>query len=64
MSAGEPLRFFVTYTPTDEDLFVVEPVSNCTDWLNLRHLGPERVGGMVLAPGETAEAWIRLEPGT
>lgn len=62
MTAGEPLRFLVLYTPADEDLFVVEPVGNCTDWLNLMHLGPERVGGGVLAPGESAEAWFRLEP--
>lgn len=62
MSAGEPFGFFVTYTPPDKDVFAIEPVSNCTDWLNLRDLGPEKVGGTVLAPGARAEGSIRFEP--
>ncbi|WP_207483789.1 aldose 1-epimerase [Arenibaculum pallidiluteum] len=62
LSAGEPFRFLVAYTPADEDLFVVEPVSNCTDWLNLRQLGPGSVGGTVLPAGGRIEGSIRLEP--
>jgi aldose 1-epimerase len=42
-----------------------EPVSNTTDWLNLRHEGTVKridVGGTVLAPGETLEAQLAWQP--
>jgi aldose 1-epimerase len=54
MSAESPLDFFVLYCPRGGDHFCAEPVSQCTDAINLsdRH-GPEDVGGAVLAPGET-----------
>ncbi|MDM0000027.1 aldose 1-epimerase [Variovorax sp. J22P240] len=54
MAAESPLDFFVLYCPRGADHFCAEPVSQCTDAINLssRH-GPEEVGGAVLAPGET-----------
>ncbi|AWK88752.1 aldose 1-epimerase [Azospirillum thermophilum] len=62
MVADAPLDFMVAYTPSAYDFFCLEPVSNCTDWPNLTHLGREKVGGMVLAPGESTQAAFRLEP--
>ncbi|WP_207477039.1 aldose 1-epimerase [Arenibaculum pallidiluteum] len=62
LTAGAPLKFLVVYAPGDQPLLAVEPVSNCTDWPNLRELGADSVGGMILEPGATAESWIRLEP--
>ncbi|HYG91141.1 MAG TPA: aldose 1-epimerase [Azospirillum sp.] len=62
MTADAPLDFMVAYTPSHEDFFCLEPVGNCTDWPNLVDLGPEQVGGMVLAPGETTEVRFRLTP--
>ncbi len=54
LSAETPLDFFVLYCPSGADHFCAEPVSQCTDAINLsdRH-GPAEVGGAVLAPGET-----------
>jgi aldose 1-epimerase len=59
MAAESPLDFFVLYCPRGGDLFCAEPVSQCTDAINLspRH-GPAEVGGAVLAPGESLSgAW-------
>ncbi|MDM0106767.1 aldose 1-epimerase [Variovorax sp. J22R24] len=59
MGAESPLDFFVLYCPSGADHFCAEPVSQCTDAINLsdRH-SPEEVGGAVLAPGETlAGSW-------
>lgn len=54
MGAESPLDFFVLYCPRGSDHFCAEPVSQCTDAINLwgGH-GPDEVGGAVLAPGET-----------
>ncbi|MBP2314362.1 aldose 1-epimerase [Azospirillum soli] len=62
MTAPEPLRFLVAYTPAGSDFFCLEPVGNCTDWPNLTAEGTARVGGAVLAPAGTAEVLFRLEP--
>lgn len=63
MSSQAPLDFFVLYSPRDADIFCMEPVSNCTDWINLRErLGPAAVGGTVLRPGERLHGELRLEP--
>lgn len=63
LSAESPCDFLVVYAPADEDYFCVEPVSNCTDWLNLGSHPPRHVGGSVLAPGTSARATFWLEPG-
>ncbi|MDM0026919.1 aldose 1-epimerase [Variovorax saccharolyticus] len=59
LAAEAPLDFFVLYCPRGGGHFCAEPVSQCTDAINLagRH-GPEEIGGAVLAPGETlAGSW-------
>jgi aldose 1-epimerase len=61
-----PLDFFVLYSPADRDVFVIEAVSNCTDWMNLRR-GPRNepaahVGGTGLAPGAVLGSVTRLRP--
>ncbi|PVX59475.1 aldose 1-epimerase [Paraburkholderia unamae] len=64
LRASAPLDFFVLFSPPGLPYFCAEPVSNTTDWLNLRHAGTAQridVGGTVLAPGETLEtqlAWL------
>ena len=59
-----PLDHFVLYCPADEDFFVMEAVSNCTDWINLRREGwsAADTGGATLAPGETLNAQTRWIP--
>jgi aldose 1-epimerase len=63
LMAESPLDFFVLYSPDDKDHFCIEGVSNCTDWLNLRHLPLAQIGGHVLAPGEALRARFSLQPG-
>jgi aldose 1-epimerase len=61
-----PLDFFVLYSPSDRNVFVIEAVSNCTDWMNLRRAPRSEpaahVGGTGLAPGATLGCVTRLRP--
>ncbi|KAB7572313.1 aldose 1-epimerase [Verminephrobacter eiseniae] len=63
MRAQAPLDFFVLYSPSRADHFCAEPVSQCTDWVNLRaeHSAAD-LGGASLAPGETLVAQFALLP--
>lgn len=64
LTAEAPLDFFVLYSPAQHDFFCIEPVSNCTDWLNLAQAGiPQRqIGGGVIAPGQRCRGTLWLEP--
>jgi aldose 1-epimerase len=63
MEAGPPLDYFVLYCPKDHGHFCAEPVSQCTDWLNLLpQYGQASLGGASLAPGETLTARFTLRP--
>jgi aldose 1-epimerase len=63
LGAAAPLDFFVLYSPPEYDFFCIEPVSNCTDWLNLAGYTQQQVGGSVVAPGATCSATFWLQPG-
>lgn len=64
MEAEAPLDYFVVYCPRGADHFCAEPVSQCTDWLNLLPVhGREPLGGARLEPGQTLTARFRLVPG-
>lgn len=53
LEAESPLDFFVLYCPRGGGHFCAEPVSQCTDQINLApRFGPAQVGGALLAPGE------------
>ena len=53
MQAQAPLDYFVLYCPSGFDHFCAEPVSQCTDWLNLlARYGREPLGGARVEPGE------------
>lgn len=54
LNADSPLDYLVLYSPHAKDFFCIEPVSNCTDWLNLQDYPKSEVGGAVLRPGETS----------
>ena len=62
LGADAPLDYFVLYSPAEHDFFCIEPVSNCTDWLNLTDHPAEQIGGRVVAPGEYARATFWLAP--
>jgi aldose 1-epimerase len=63
MEAGVPLDYFVLYCPRGHDHFCAEPVSQCTDWLNLlpRH-GHGLLGGARLEPGAQLSVAFMLRP--
>jgi aldose 1-epimerase len=67
MRAEAPFDHFVVYCPppghADGGLFCMEPVSNCTDWMNLAQAGVGHVGGRLLAPGESLSGRFTLTPG-
>ena len=63
MQAESPLDYFVLYCPRGVESFCAEPVSQCTDWLNLLpQYGREPLGGARVAPGETLSARFTLRP--
>jgi aldose 1-epimerase len=63
MEAQPPLDFFVLYCPHQVDYFCAEPVSQCTDWLNLMpRYGPKLLGGARVEPGATLTARFSLTP--
>jgi len=63
LQAQKPLDYFVLYCPAGADHFCAEPVSQCTDWLNLLPAyGHEALGGSRIAPGDTLRASFILAP--
>jgi aldose 1-epimerase len=63
LRAEPPLDYFVLYCPRGEDHFCAEPVSQCTDWINLLPTyGRASLGGTRLAPGDTLQARFTLAP--
>ena len=63
MRAQSPLDFFVLYCPRGFEFFCAEPVSQCTDWLNLAgQYSAAELGGARLRPGETLHARFTLAP--
>lgn len=61
MTASEPLRHLVVYTPPGAGHFCAEPVSNCTDAFNLVATRDD-TGMLVLAPEEARVASVTLTP--
>lgn len=63
MRSEPPLGYFVVYSPRGADHFCAEPVSQCTDWLNLMpRFGRAALGGARVAPGERLSASFTLVP--
>jgi aldose 1-epimerase len=63
MEAQPPLDYFVLYCPPQYEFFCAEPVSQCTDWLNLlSKYGEGPLGGHRIAPGGTVRVSFRLTP--
>ncbi|HMA13679.1 MAG: aldose 1-epimerase [Bacteroidota bacterium] len=62
LEADPAFAFVVVYTPPGADFFCAEPVSHCTDAVNLAAAGQGDTGLRTLAPGETFAATLRLLP--
>lgn len=59
LHSSPELDHFVVYTPQGEDFFCAEPVSHKPNAINDADI--KKGGLVVLAPGETMEAWYRYE---
>ena len=63
IEATPPLDYFVLYCPRGQPFFCAEPVSQCTDWLNLLpHHEAQDLGGTQIAPRESMGASFSLRP--
>ena len=63
MEAAPPLDYFVLYCPRDYPFFCAEPVSQCTDWLNLlTQYDAQALGGTSIPPRESLVARFSLRP--
>jgi aldose 1-epimerase len=62
LSGDDLFKFLVVFTPSNEDFFCVEPVSNSIAAFNLAAEGRTDVGMAVVEPGEQLSGWIRFAP--
>jgi aldose 1-epimerase len=62
LEADLPLGFLVVYTPPGEPYFCAEPVSHCTDAFNLAAQARDDTGMLVVEPGASLSATVRLRP--
>jgi aldose 1-epimerase len=60
MTGSDAFGHVVIYTPAGQDFFCVEPVSNANDAFNMAARGVPNTGTVVLAPGESLGATMRL----
>jgi len=56
--------FLVVYSPKDESYFCVEPVTHCTDALNLHQQSQEYTGQQQLLPNTTSRVEMSITPQT
>jgi aldose 1-epimerase len=62
LDADPPLGFLVVYAPPRESYFCAEPVSHCTDAFNLAAQARDDTGMLVVEPGASVSATVRLRP--
>ncbi|NQZ24615.1 MAG: aldose 1-epimerase [Colwellia sp.] len=62
ISTSSHCKFLVVYSPKEKDFFCVEPVTHCTDAINLFNSGRKDTGLQHLAPGEEFSMWMKVAP--
>ncbi|QOL24820.1 aldose 1-epimerase [Thalassotalea sp. LPB0316] len=60
--ADQHCKVLVIFTPENEDYFCVEPVSHCTDAINLAQQGVANTGVVALAPNDSFSISMKLHP--
>lgn len=63
ISASDNCAFVVLYSPPGQDFFCLEPVTHCTDAINMQAKGIAGTGLQVLPPGGQMHAWMQIELG-
>jgi aldose 1-epimerase len=62
ISTSSNCEFMVVYSPAGEDFFCFEPVSHCTDALNMSEQGEENTGVLSLAPQKELTITMLISP--
>jgi len=62
ISTSKDCEFMVIYSPPGENFFCVEPVTHCTDAINLAAKGQQNTGHRSLAPGKTFTISMVITP--
>lgn len=62
IEANEYCKFAVIFTPEGEDFFCIEPVTHCTDAINMHAQGAEDTGVQALAANESLKISMKLIP--
>jgi len=62
ISTSSNCEFLVVYSPKEEDFFCIEPVTHCTDAINLFNNGRKDTGLKHLAHGEIFSIWMKVTP--
>jgi len=62
ISTSSNCKFLVVYSPKQKDFFCVEPVTHCTDAINLFNRGRNDTGLQQLPLGEEFSMWMKVEP--
>jgi len=62
ISTSNNCKFLVVYSPENEDFFCVEPVTHCTDAINLYNCGKQDTGLYQLKPDEEFAMWMKIDP--
>jgi len=62
ISTSSNCNFMIIYSPEGEDYFCFEPVTHCTDAINMMNKGIKNTGVMSIAPQENMTVSMRICP--
>jgi len=62
ISTSSNCQFLVIYSPEGEDYFCFEPVTHCTDAINMAGKGIKKTGITVLKPNEAVSISMKISP--
>ena len=56
--------FLVVYSPKNQDFFCIEPVTHCTDAINMQAQGHNNTGLQWIKPDEIVDIWMEISAST
>ena len=62
LSSSSNCRFMVVYSPENADFFCVEPVTHCTDAINMANNGVPNTGATTIKPNEKMLITMTINP--
>jgi len=61
ITTSDNCDFLVVYSPNDENFFCVEPVTHCTNAINMQAQGHKNTGAKVLKAGQSMTVWMKIK---